>query len=99
DPGDPTDDKTRWPPPPPSLGLKLLDKNPWGTKYNYADPAFGQTFTWWRDMIHKGFMPSLEQARTRAQSAAFQSGKAALAIDGDWTIGTYSATKGVKVGY
>ena len=44
-------------------------------------------------------MPSLEQARTLGQSAAFQSGKAALAIDGDWTIGTYSATKGIKVGY
>jgi multiple sugar transport system substrate-binding protein len=26
-------------------------------------------------------------------------GRAALAIDGDWAIGTYSATKGVKVGY
>ena len=50
-------------------------------------------------MIRKGYMPSLEQARTLGQSAAFQSGKAALAIDGDWTIGTYSATKGVKVGY
>ena len=50
-------------------------------------------------MIHKGYMPSLEQARTLGQSAAFQSGKAALAIDGDWTIGTYSATKGIKVGY
>ena len=31
--------------------------------------------------------------------AAFQSGKAALAIDGDWTISTYSNTEGVKVGY
>ena len=50
-------------------------------------------------MIHKGYMPSLEQARTLGQTAAFQSGKAALAIDGDWTIGTYSATKGIKVGY
>jgi len=50
-------------------------------------------------MIHKGYMPSLEQARTLGQSAAFQSGRAALAIDGDWTIGTYSATKGIHVGY
>jgi len=50
-------------------------------------------------MIRKGYMPSLEQARTLGQSAAFQSGKVALAIDGDWTIGTYSSTKGIKVGY
>ncbi|MDA0166615.1 sugar ABC transporter substrate-binding protein [Solirubrobacter ginsenosidimutans] len=99
DPGGLTYGQTTWAGFAASLGFKLLDKNPWGTKYNYADPAFAQTFTWWRDMIHKGFMPSLEQARTLGQSAAFQSGKAALAIDGDWTIGTYSATKGVKVGY
>ena len=82
-----------------SLGFKLLDKNPWGTKYNYDDPRFAQTFNWWRSMIHKGYMPPLEQARTLGQTAAFQSGKAALAIDGDWTIGTYSATEGIKVGY
>jgi multiple sugar transport system substrate-binding protein len=82
-----------------SLGFELLDKNPWGTEYNYDDPRFAQTFDWWRNMIRKGYMPSLEQARTLGQTAAFQSGKAALAIDGDWTIGTYSATEDVKVGY
>ena len=99
DPGGLTYGQTTWAGFAASLGFKLLDKNPWGTKYNYADPAFAQTFTWWRDMIRKGYMPSLEQARTLGQSAAFQSGRAALAIDGDWTIGTYSATKGIKVGY
>jgi multiple sugar transport system substrate-binding protein len=82
-----------------SLGFKLLDKNPWGTRYHYDDPRFAQTFDWWRTMIRKGYMPSLEQARTLGQTAAFQSGRAALAIDGDWTISTYSATEGVKVGY
>jgi multiple sugar transport system substrate-binding protein len=82
-----------------SLGFKLLNKNPWGTHYNYADPRFAATMNWWRTMIHKGFMPSLTTARTLGQSAMFQAGKAALAIDGDWTISTYSATKGIKVGY
>jgi multiple sugar transport system substrate-binding protein len=82
-----------------SLGFKLLDKNPWGTRYHYDDPRFAKTITWWRDMEHKGFMPTLEVARTLGQTATFQGGRAALAIDGDWTIGTYSATKGIKVGY
>lgn len=82
-----------------SLGFELLDKNPWGTEYHYDDPRFAQTMTWWRDMIRKGYMPSLEQGRTLGQTAAFQSGKIALAIDGDWTIGTYSATEDIKVGY
>jgi multiple sugar transport system substrate-binding protein len=99
DPGGLTYGQTTWAGFVASLGFKLLNKNPWGTHYNYDDPRFAQTFTWWRSMIQKGFMPSLEQARTLGQSAAFQSGRAALAIDGDWTISTYSATKGVKVGY
>jgi multiple sugar transport system substrate-binding protein len=99
DPGSLTYGQTTWAGLAASLGFKLLDKNPWGTKYHYDDPAFVQTFTWWRNMIRKGYMPSLEQARTLGQTAAFQSGKAALAIDGDWTIGTYSATKGMHVGY
>ncbi|WP_037498592.1 ABC transporter substrate-binding protein [Solirubrobacter soli] len=99
DPGGLTYGQTTWAGFAASLGFKLNDKNPWGSKYNYDSPAFAKTFTWWRDMIHKGYMPSLEQARTLGQSAAFQSGRAALAIDGDWTIGTYSGTKGIKVGY
>jgi multiple sugar transport system substrate-binding protein len=99
DPGGLTYGQTTWAGFAASLGFKLLNKNPWGSHYNYDDPRFAQTFTWWRTMIQKGFMPSLEQARTLGQSAAFQSGRAALAIDGDWTISTYSATKGVKVGY
>jgi multiple sugar transport system substrate-binding protein len=82
-----------------SLGFQLLDKIPWGTEYHYDDPRFRQTKTWWRDMIRKGYMRPLELGRTLGQTAAFQSGQIALAIDGDWTIGTYSATEGVKVGY
>ena len=99
DPGGLTYGQTTWAGFAASLGFKLLNKNPWGTQYNYDDPRFAQTFTWWRNMIQKGYMPSLEQARTLGQSAAFQSGRAALAIDGDWTISTYSGTKGIKVGY
>src|SRR3954464_5009408 len=99
DPGGLTYGQTTWAGFAASLGFKLLDKNPWGTRYHYDDPRFAQTLTWWRDMIHKGFMPTLATARTLGQSAMFQAGRAALAIDGDWTIGTYSATKGIKVGY
>jgi multiple sugar transport system substrate-binding protein len=99
DPGGLTYGQTTWAGFAASLGFQLLDKNPWGTRYRYDDPAFAQTITWWRNMIRKGYMPSLEQARTLGQSAAFQSGKVALGIDGDWMVGTYSATKGIKVTY
>ena len=50
-------------------------------------------------MIEKGYMPSVENARTLGQTAAFQSKGAAMTIDGSWTIGTYSTTKGIKVGF
>jgi multiple sugar transport system substrate-binding protein len=80
DPGGLTYGQTTWAGFAASLGFELLDKNPWGTKYHYDDPRFAQTFTWWRNMIRKGYMPSLEQARTLGQSAAFQSGRAALHV-------------------
>ncbi|MGH2945973.1 MAG: ABC transporter substrate-binding protein [Solirubrobacteraceae bacterium] len=82
-----------------STGFELLDKNPWGTHYNYDDPRFAATMAWWRRMIEKGYMPSLTEARTLGQAAMFQGGKAALAIDGSWTIGTYTSTEGMKVGF
>jgi multiple sugar transport system substrate-binding protein len=99
DPGGLTYGQTTWAGFAASLGFQLLDKNPWGTTYHYDDPAFAQTITWWRDMMRKGYMPTLEQARTLGQSGAFQSGKIALGIDGDWMVGTYSSTKGIHVTY
>jgi uncharacterized Tic20 family protein len=54
---------------------------------------------WWRRMIEQGYMPSLTEARTLGQTAMFQGGKAAMAIDGSWQIGTYSATEGIRVGF
>jgi multiple sugar transport system substrate-binding protein len=99
DPGSLTYGQTTWAGFAASLGFKLLDKNPWGKHYNFDDPRFAQVFAWWRRMIEKGYMPSVEQARTLPQTAAFQGGTIALAIDGSWTISTYSTTKGIKVGY
>ena len=50
-----------------SLGFKLLDKNPWGTKYNYDDPRFAQTFTWWREHDPQGLHAA---ARSRPARSA-----------------------------
>jgi multiple sugar transport system substrate-binding protein len=99
DPGGFTYGQTTWAGFAASLGFKLLDKNPWGTEYHYDDPRFVQTISWWRHMIEKGYMPPLSEARTLGQLAAFQAGKVALSIDGDWTISTYTGTEGVKVGF
>jgi multiple sugar transport system substrate-binding protein len=99
DPGSLTYGQTTWAGFARSLGFKLLDKNPWGTHYNYSDPRFIQTMAWWRHMIVKGYMPPVSDARTLGQTAMFQGGKVAMAIDGDWTLATYTATKDVKVGF
>jgi multiple sugar transport system substrate-binding protein len=82
-----------------SLGFELLNKNPWGTKYNYGDKRFIETIAWWRHMIEKGYMPSVSTARTLGPMAAFQAGQAAMNIDGDWTVSAYTSTKGIHVGF
>jgi multiple sugar transport system substrate-binding protein len=82
-----------------STGFELLDENPWGTQYHYDDPRFVATMAWWRRMVEKGYMPPLTEARTLGQTAMFQGGKVALAIDGSWTIGSYTSTEGINVGF
>jgi multiple sugar transport system substrate-binding protein len=99
DPGGLTYGQTTWAGFARGHGFELLDKNPWGTKYNYDDPTLTQTIGWWRRMIERGYMPPLSQARTLGQPAMFQGGKVALAIDGDWMIPTYSNTEGIEVAY
>ena len=99
DPGSLTYGQTTWAGFARSLGFELLDKNPWGTKYNYDDPRFIDTIAWWRHMIEKGYMPPVSDARTLGQTAMFQASKIAMAIDGDWTLATYTTTKGVKVAF
>jgi multiple sugar transport system substrate-binding protein len=99
DPGGLTYGQTTWSGFARSTGFQLLNKDSWGTHYNYGDPRFVATIAGWRRMIEKGWMPPLDQARTLGQTAMFQAGKIALAIDGDWTIPTYTQTKGVKIGF
>jgi multiple sugar transport system substrate-binding protein len=82
-----------------SLGFQLLNKNPWGTHYNYDDPRFIQTIAWWRHMIEKGYMPTVAQARTLGALAAVQAGSAALNIDGDWTVSAYTSNKDQHIGF
>jgi multiple sugar transport system substrate-binding protein len=99
DPGGFTYGQTTWGGFARSLGFELLDKNPWGTEYHYDDERFIKTIAWWRHMIEKGYMPPLSDARSLGQAAMFQGSRIALAIDGDWTIPTYSNSEGIEVAY
>jgi multiple sugar transport system substrate-binding protein len=69
DPGGLTYGQTTWSGFARSTGFQLLNKNPWGTHYNYGDRRFVATIAWWRRMIAKGWMPPLDQARTLGQTA------------------------------
>ena len=40
--------------------LAVHRQEPWGTHYNYDQPAFQQTIGWFRSLIEKGYMPSVE---------------------------------------
>jgi multiple sugar transport system substrate-binding protein len=82
-----------------SLGFELLDRNPWGQRYNFDDPRIAQTLGWWRRMIVKGYMVPLAQAKTLGPSAMFQGGKVALNLDGSWNITSYTKSKDIQVGF
>jgi multiple sugar transport system substrate-binding protein len=82
-----------------TTGWQFTDKNPWGTHYNYDDPRFADTITWWRSLISKGYMPPLAVAASGVNySDAFAAGKSAMATSGSWMIGTFFGYKGVDVG-
>jgi len=82
-----------------TTGWEYTDKNPWGTKYFYDDPKFVETITWWRSLIAKGYMPSLEIAKSGVSvSDAFAAGKSAMNTNGSWMVGQYFGYKGVDVG-
>ncbi len=42
-----------------SNNWQFTDKNPWGTHYNYDQPAFQDTIKWFASLIEKGYMPSV----------------------------------------
>jgi multiple sugar transport system substrate-binding protein len=74
-----------------SDGFTFLDKNPWGTHYNYDDPKLAQTIGWFKHLIDAGYAPKFDKQSTLSRDAVMESGKGAFTITGSWTIGTYLA--------
>jgi multiple sugar transport system substrate-binding protein len=66
-----------------------LDKNPWGTHYNYDDPKLAQTIDWFKHLIDAGYAPKFDKQSTLSRDAVMESGAGAFTIVGSWTIGTY----------
>ena len=74
------------------------DKNPWGTKYNYDQPAFQETIGWFYSMIEKGYMPSIPAITGQSSSDLYSAGKYAMITNGSWMINTMFGYKDVETG-
>ncbi len=81
-----------------SMGWTHTDKNPWGSHYNYDQPAFQNTMTWMRSLIEKGYMPTLESVTGQNSGDIFGGGKYAMITNGSWMINQMFSYKGVSVG-
>jgi multiple sugar transport system substrate-binding protein len=68
-------------------GFEYMDQPQWGTVYNYDSDALVQTLEWWRGLIEKGYMPSLESTVGSGYLDVFGAGKYAMASVGSWQIG------------
>ncbi len=83
--------QTTWSPFTGSTGWTYTDKNPWGTHYNYDDPKFQDTLTWYRSLMDKGYMQSLAMAAAGDVGKLLAAGTIASTIEGDWNTSGYLA--------
>ena len=81
-----------------TTGWTYTDKNPWGTKYNYNDPKFQSTISWFHSLQEKGYMPSLAAVTGQSSADIFAAGKYAMITNGSWMINTMFGYKGVQTG-
>lgn len=76
-------------------GAKLIDKNPFGTRYGFDDPALVKTVGWYQKMIADGYMMNPDKVGGLGNKALFETGKIATATAGSWTasdLGTASVS-------
>lgn len=72
-----------------SIGFTFLNKNPWGTHYNFDDPKLAATITWYKHLIDKGYAPKFDKQSTLGRDAVMDAGQGAITITGSWTINSY----------
>jgi multiple sugar transport system substrate-binding protein len=80
-----------------SNGWTHTDENPWGSQFNYDDPAFTEMVDWWRGLIEKGYMPSFAIADAGvSMMESYGAGNYAMVTEGSWNTGAYIALSGVE---
>lgn len=78
-------------------GFEYANQNPWGTEWNYGSPEFTDTMDWWRGLIEKGYMPTLEIASSGVSlQESYGASKYAMVTEGSWNTNAYMTLQGVE---
>ncbi len=91
--------QTQWSPFTGSNGWTYTDENPWGNHYNYDDPKFQETLTFYRSLIEKGYMPPLDKVIGSDGGTLLGSGNYAAIINGDWNVAAYAKIDGIDLAF
>ncbi len=82
-----------------SNGWSYTGAEKWGTRYRYGDPRLVETISWWRGLVEKGYMPTLQRAMAGVgMTEQFAAGSHAMATNGLWTVRDYANLTGIEVG-
>lgn len=66
------------------------DKTPWTSSWNFGDTSFADTLAWYKGLIDKGYMPSVDIALSEQDPLnGYLAGRYALVTDGSWMNGSY----------
>ncbi|MVA75545.1 extracellular solute-binding protein [Auraticoccus sp. F435] len=92
--------QTQWSPFTGSLPTwTATETNPWGSEFNFDDPAFQETLEWYYGLAEKGYMPRYDTFGPSSDSyQQFAAGRAALALNGSWMISSFASVEGVELG-
>jgi multiple sugar transport system substrate-binding protein len=76
------------------MGVKILNKNPWGNRYNYDNPKLAQIIGWFQRMVKLGYSPA--PSATLSHFQRLEAGQASTIIDGNWRVTELVGTKGLR---
>jgi multiple sugar transport system substrate-binding protein len=77
-----------------SMGIKILNKNPWGNHYNYDNPKLARILSWFQKMVKLGYSPA--PSATLSHFQRLEAGQASTIIDGNWRVTELVGAKGLN---
>ena len=77
-----------------SMGINILNTNPWGNHYNYDNAKLARIVGWFQRMVKLGYSPA--PSATLSHFQRLEAGQASTIIDGNWRVTELVGTKGLK---